>query len=123
MFPLATVYAIEPYPPFYNHLEKLAIQNKRIRIKNIALSDENGTQVLKINKSEGTNSLLKSNVEGKEIYGDLLTTTSQIAVKTQTLDDFFQENSIEQIDLLKLDLQGSELSALSGASEALSKGR
>ena len=123
MFPLATVYAIEPYPPFYNHLEKLAIQNKRIRIKNIALSDENGTQVLKINKSEGTNSLLKSNVEGKEIYGDLLTTTSQLAVKTQTLDDFFQENSIEQIDLLKLDLQGSELSALSGASEALSKGK
>ena len=85
MFPLATVYAIEPYPPFYNHLEKLAIQNKRIRIKNIALSDENGTQVLKINKSEGTNSLLKSNVEGKEIYGDLLTTTSQIAVKPKHL--------------------------------------
>ena len=34
------------------------------------------------------------------------------------LDDFIHENSIEQVDLLKLDLQGSELPALTGASEA-----
>ena len=39
------------------------------------------------------------------------------------LDDFIHENSIEQVDLLKLDLQGSELLALTGASEALSEGK
>ena len=39
------------------------------------------------------------------------------------LDDFLLENSIEQVDLLKLDLQGSELPALTGASKALSEGK
>ena len=39
------------------------------------------------------------------------------------LDDFIHENSIEQVDLLKLDLQGSELLALTGASKALSEGK
>ena len=123
MFPLADVHAIEPYPPFHANLEKLATNYKRIRAKKIALSDENGTRVLQINKSEGTNSLLRSNEEGKAIYGDLLSTTGEIKVKSQMLDDFLNENSIEQVDLLKLDLQGSELPALIGASLALSEGR
>jgi FkbM family methyltransferase len=123
MFPLATVHAIEPYPPFHAHLEKLATKNKRIRAEKLALSDENGSKILQINKSEGTNSLLRSNEEGKAIYGDLLSTTGEVKVKSQMLDDFIHENSIEQVDLLKLDLQGSELQALSGASKALSEGK
>jgi FkbM family methyltransferase len=123
MFPLATVHAIEPYPPFHAHLEKLAFKNKRIRAEKLALSDENGSKVLQINKSEGTNSLLRSNEEEKAIYGDLLSTTGEIRVKCQSLDEFLHENSIEKVDLLKLDLQGSELPALTGASEALSEGK
>jgi len=123
MFPLATVYAIEPYPPFHSILEKLAIENRRIRAEKLALSDENGSKFLQINKSEGTNSLLRSNKEGKAIYGDLLSTIGESKVKGQKLDDFIHENSIEQVDLLKLDLQGSELPALMGASKSLSEGR
>ena len=123
MFPLATVHAIEPYPPFHESLESIASKNKRIRPAKLALSDQNGSKFLQINKSEGTNSLLKSNEDGKKIYGDLLSTTGEIKVKSQTLDDFIHENSIEQVDLLKLDLQGSELPALTGASKALSEGK
>lgn len=55
MFPLSTVHAIEPYPPFHSKREKLATENKRILAKRIALSDEYGYGALKINKSEGTN--------------------------------------------------------------------
>ena len=123
LFPLATVHAIEPYPPFHESLESIASKNKRIRPAKLALSDQNGSKFLQINKSEGTNSLLKSNEDGKKIYGDLLSTTGQIKVKSQTLDDFIHEHAIEQVDLLKLDLQGSELPALIGASKALSEGR
>ena len=123
MYPLATVHAIEPYPPFHANLEKLAIKNKRIRAEKLALSNENGSKVLQINKSEGTNSLLASNEEVEAIYGDLLSTTGEIKVKSQMLDDFIHENSIEQVDLLKLDLQGSELPALTGASKTLTEGK
>ena len=122
LFPLATVHAIEPYPPFHERLESIAAKNKRIRPAKLALSDQNGSKFLQINKSEGTNSLLKSNEDGKKIYGDLLSTTGEIKVKSQTLDDFIHEHAIEQVDLLKLDLQGSELPALLGASEALTEG-
>ena len=123
MFPLATVHSIEPYPPFHAHLEKIATNNPRLVVKKLALSDENGSRFLQVNKSEGTNSLLKSNDEGREIYGDLLSNVGEIEVKSQTLDDFLDENSIEQVDLLKLDLQGAELHALIGASASLSSGK
>lgn len=123
LFPLATIHAIEPYPPFHESLESIASKNKCIRPAKLALSDQNGSKFLQINKSEGTNSLLTANENGKAIYGDLLSTTGEIKVKSQTLDDFIHENAIEQVDLLKLDLQGSELPALTGASETLSKGK
>ena len=123
MFPCSTVYAIEPYPAFHTNLEKIASENKKIQAVKIALSDKNGSEVLKINKSEGTNSLLKSSEEGSAIYGDLLKTIGEIEVKSQMLDTFLDENSIEQVDLLKLDLQGSELPALTGASKALTEGK
>lgn len=123
IFPLATVHSIEPYPPFHAHLEKLASENRRILVSKLALSDENGSRLLQINKSEGTNSLLKSNNKGKEIYGDLLSNIGEIEVLCKTLDDFLTENSIKQVDLLKLDLQGSELPALKGATKALKDGK
>jgi FkbM family methyltransferase len=123
MFPLATVHSIEPYPPFHAQLEKVASENRRILVNKLALSDENGSRLLQINKSEGTNSLLKSNDKGKEIYGDMLSNIGEIEVQCQTLDDFLTENSIEQVDLLKLDLQGSELPALKGATKALKDGK
>ncbi|MDA0725531.1 MAG: FkbM family methyltransferase [Verrucomicrobia bacterium] len=123
LFPLATVHAVEPYPPFHESLESIASKNKHIQPAKLALSDQNGSKFLQINKSEGTNSLLKSNEDGKKIYGDLLSTTGEIKVKSQTLDDFIHEHAIEQVDLLKIDLQGSELPALIGASKALSEGR
>ena len=123
MFPCSTVYAIEPYPVFHTNLEQIASENKKIQAVKIALSDKNGSIVLKINKSEGTNSLLRSSEEGSAIYGDLIKTIGEIEVKSQMLDTFIDENSIEQVDLLKLDLQGSELPALLGASKSLSDGR
>ena len=83
LFPLATVHAVEPYPPFHESLESIASKNKRIRPAKLALSGQNGSEFLQINKSEGTNSLLKSNEDGKKIYGDLLATTGQIKVKSK----------------------------------------
>ena len=49
----ATVHAIEPYPPFHECLDRIVRKNKRIRVSKLALSDQNGTAFLQINKSEG----------------------------------------------------------------------
>jgi FkbM family methyltransferase len=123
MFPKAIVFAVEPYPPFYDTLIKIAAQNNKIRAKKLAFSNINNSSILQINRSKGTNSLLKSSKEGKAIYGNLLERSGEVEVKSQKIDDFIRENSIEQVDLLKLDLQGSELPALLGAANSLSDGR
>lgn len=122
LFPRATIHAIEPYPPFYEHLERTTKHNPRIRHGKFALSDQSGHALLQINQSEGTNSLLEANDDGKKVYGDLLSPVAEVKVKTQTLDDFIKANRIEHIDFLKLDLQGGELPALRGATKAMENG-
>ena len=122
LFPNANVHAIEPNPPFFEQLEDLARINPRIHAHRLALSNQDGTATLRINQSEGTNSLLSTSPHREDPYGDLLATTKETDVQTKTLDTFLDLNEIEQVDLLKLDLQGSELDAIQGASGALEKG-
>jgi hypothetical protein len=43
-------------------------------------------------------------------------------VNIEKLDDFITTNDLQYIDLLKLDIEGNELNALFGASDALRKG-
>ena len=44
------------------------------------------------------------------------------SVETETLDNFLRKNKIGYIDLIKIDVDGSELDVLKGARKALSKG-
>ena len=121
LFPNAKVHSIEPYPIFYRTLHNISKGNLNIIAHNIALANFNGKSKLNINQSEGTNSFLDTNCEHSEIFGNLLKTKDQIIVKCRTLDAFTEENKIENIDILKLDLQGYESKAIEGASNLLEK--
>ena len=123
VFPLASIHALEPYTKFFNQLQNTLNKNKKIISKKLALSDENSTRTLNINKSSGTNSLLDSSYEGKEIYGDQLETFKTIKVKCKKLDDYLKEECIDEVELMKLDLQGSELNAIRGGFESFKKGK
>lgn len=121
LFPKAKIFSIDPYPPFFKALIHASNRNPNISAHNTALSNYNGISTLNINMSEGTNSLLDIKDENSRVYGDLLAKKDQIEVVCTTLDSFTEENSIENIDILKLDLQGHELKALEGASKILQK--
>lgn len=121
IFPDAIVHAIEPYPPFYESLLKLASTNENIRIHNFALSDFDGTEYLKVNQCEGTNSLLHTNRKSEKIFDDLLKTKDELLVNTKKIDSFVQSQDLKKIDILKLDLQGYELTAIKGALQTLNK--
>jgi hypothetical protein len=51
-----------------------------------------------------------------------LTRAQYIDVKVIPLDEWIQENSIKSIDLMKVDVEGSEIDIFSGAQGALKKG-
>ena len=121
LFPYARIHSIEPYSIFYRTLHEVAKGNSNIVPHNIALSNFNGKSKLNINYSEGTNSFLDMNPEHSEIFGNLLKKENEVVVKCITLDSFTEENNIDDIDILKLDLQGYESTAIEGASNILGK--
>lgn len=46
----------------------------------------------------------------------------ELSVETTTIDQYIRENRITYIDLLKIDVEGHELSVLKGATESFSRG-
>jgi len=106
-FPNATVHCFEPQADLYANLQKKFANEKRIKIYDTALSDHQGETEFHVNQDKYTSSILKS------VSQDIKTTNST-TVKLETLDEFAKNNSIDQIDFIKLDLQGYELNALNG---------
>lgn len=48
---------------------------------------------------------------------------NKIKVKTMTLDSLIQKEKIDQVNLLKIDIEGEEIRALNGASDSLNRGK
>ena len=123
LFPNAIVYSFEPYPEFIKCLEVKSAKNPKIHVEPFALSSTSGKEMLIVNKSKGTNSLLTGAKLGKSIYGEQMETESAIEVYATTLDTWVQKQGIDKIDILKLDLQGGELEALKGSASLLENGQ
>lgn len=115
LFPHAQVYAFEPYPPFIESLKEKAKVNARIKIEPFALDETEGKRTMIINESEGTNSFFTAETTGHQPYGDLMRKKGEFEVTSKTLDKWASLKKLDSIDIIKLDLQGNELSALRGA--------
>ena len=61
------------------------------------------------------------NFTRKLVTGNLKKQFKTFDVKTDTLDNYCEENNIEKIDILKIDTEGSELEVLEGAKHMLQK--
>jgi FkbM family methyltransferase len=124
IFPESTIYGFEPFPDSFHKYKERFNQNKKVVPINKALSNKVGNETLHVNKHHYTNSLLPTIPTNKrQFHGndDQLTNVNKIKISTTTLDTFASENKINQIDLLKLDVQGSELLILEGATALLKK--
>lgn len=119
LFPLATIHAFEPFGEFHDTF-LLNSAGKNVRLNKIALSDTRGKTDFFVNESPDTNSLLKPSSIGAS-SDKLCANKSVIQVETSTVDFYCQNSGISRIDILKLDVQGSELAVLRGAKELLEK--
>lgn len=101
----AIVYAVEPEPHNREALEKnilLNNMNNKIHILPYAISDYKGTAV--INDSGGGSTIKDDGIFGTE-------------VEVMSLDNLFALYHIENVDVLKIDVEGAELEIVLGASK------
>jgi FkbM family methyltransferase len=120
-FPTAKVIGIEPVPKSFAKLAARAAVAQNIVAIEAAVSDKAGTTKLFISSEADASSISAPVVTGSA-FDRHVETVGTTDVKVVTLDDVCKDNGIEQIDILKMDAQGSELAALKGASKLLGSG-
>jgi FkbM family methyltransferase len=120
LFPGATVHGFEPYKELAEGMSKRYVDNKNIIINKCGIADMQTTMSLNINFSADTSSLLLSKKTGLN-SDKQVETVRQENVPVITIDEYAAANKHDHIHILKLDIQGSELNALKGAENLLTK--
>ena len=113
IWPQAKVYGFEPFKEFAQKCHKRFLNNSQIEIYQIAISDQ-----------KGYSNLTTSNY-ALSLHGNNLSTkhkgNRKTKVRTIKLDNFVEEKKINIIKLVKIDVEGHELSVLKGMKNILSK--
>jgi FkbM family methyltransferase len=118
LFPKAFIHAFEPTPSSRDAYLKRHGQDSNLKLWSCAIASEPGQATFQVNLKSMTNSLLNAAQSSAEWIGqENVTNVESISVEVRTLDEFCATNNIQFIDILKLDIQGSELDALKGATE------
>lgn len=124
LFPGATVYSFEPLPEAYGELRRRFAGDSQVRPIDFAVANKAGKSRFFVNQESTTSSLSPVADEAKYWVSppEALTSIAEIEVPVITIDDFCQRESVNEIEILKMDIQGGELKALEGATEKLSQG-
>ena len=122
LFPGAIIHCFEPFAESYKELQERFAGDKSVLPHQVAVCESTGRQSLYSNSSALTNSLLSTDPRAGAVWGKgLVDNRATVEVDSTTLDHFCAQNAIDMIDILKLDIQGSELMALQGAASMLSR--
>jgi len=103
-----TVYAFEPHPETFQYLTHNISHNHRANIVavNMAVGQESGHDYLALHRWPDHHWVVSRSGPGLTIQ-----------VRTVTLDDFFEARGWPRVDLVKVDVEGAELSVLRGMRE------
>lgn len=123
--PKGKVYVFEPG---VNNLSYVRYNIEHAPYKNIhliekAVSDENGTATFYLENLTGqSNSLVKDYRVSKKIQSKAFVDLNkkEVQVETIRIDDFIRQNNIQQVDFIKIDIEGAEYLAIKGMHETLS---
>lgn len=124
IFPNSKIHAFEPFQESFDILKNNTSTLCNIYYNQCGLADISGIRRLHINRVPSTNSLLPSSqnaLNGKD--DKRFETKDTIEISLNTLDNYTQQNGIEQIDLLKLDVQGAEPLIIQGAQDLLERNK
>ena len=110
MFPEAVIWSLEPIQATFDKLVCNTSHCENIRAHQLALSDSDGISDIAVYDNSHIASLVRNVAEHR--FG---VKEDVCRVDTVKLDTFCDRESIGHIDLLKLDVEGAEVSALTGA--------
>jgi FkbM family methyltransferase len=123
VFPDADIYAFEPFPPIYEKLASRFAGEGQVHPVNMAAGRRPKIKPLFVNDYVDTNSLFPRPSRNRRYYAADNQPKGTAPVQVTTLDDFTRQNGILHIDILKMDIQGGEADALTGARRLLKAGR
>jgi len=133
-FPKAEIFCFEPDPRCIAVFKKY-IQNDRITLFEIALSNENGTAEFYQSYDDSKSNFVPekydwidiedyknnklSNSGSSSLKAGYRNNLDKIVVDTKRFDDWHTENNIGDIDLVWIDVQGAEKEVLDGMGNAI----
>jgi FkbM family methyltransferase len=120
--PAAKIYSFEPHPPTYERLAGSKADELMFR-HCLALSEIIGDVTFHEYGSERGWTHINSLVLDARFPVRHGFHSNAITVRSSTLDHFCAMQNIAQIDFLKIDVEGAELSVLKGAKDMLSRDR
>ncbi|PKF72958.1 FkbM family methyltransferase [Chryseobacterium sp. PMSZPI] len=106
------VYAFEAFKPNYEKFSRYITNNnlKNVSLEHLAVSEGSGFIDIFYNDSFDNVGMASSYIENF---------TTKEKVKCLSLDDYVKSHQIGKIDLIKIDIEGGEVSALKGMSQIL----
>jgi FkbM family methyltransferase len=122
IYPSAVIYAFEPNKILFKNLEIKYALNNNIKIYNEGVSDQDGVLNFNINILDETSTFelinsdseylkKKARILGKDPSKLIAETYSTPVI---TLSKFLLTNEINMVDIIKIDVEGHELSVLNG---------
>jgi len=119
--PNANIIALEPIPKTYNILKKNVLGNKikNVKLLKKALTDKTGKTVFEFVPEVSAISSTNMGLQDRPWLEKSRIKT--INVDSVTLKELFQKFKLDYVDILKLDVEGSELKILENSKDILNK--
>ena len=123
IYPEAIIYSFEPISDNYNVLiEKSKLFEGSCFTYNMAVAECSGYLNFYCQDISHIGSLLKINIDSKDSLGYASKAKNKkTKVPVISIDDFCAEHNIDQVDLVKIDVQGYEEKVLEGAIKSINK--
>lgn len=122
-FPGAHIFSFEPFEESIEKFKKNIHSATNVELIPMGLSDSSGERTLYVNGYSPTNSLLQRPSTGKRYYPRKAAGVGECLIQTVSIDDFIDSRKLEEVHILKLDVQGAELLVLKGAEKALNQNK